>query len=79
LGQKVYPAKRNARRPEINLTTEGIKLDGPDGATAFLPWHNFKGWREGRQVVDESSTPEYSDYRELTHHRISFLLDDQLH
>jgi Na+/melibiose symporter-like transporter len=36
---------------QISLTKEGVKLDGPNGATGFLPWRNFKGWREGRQVV----------------------------
>jgi hypothetical protein len=42
----------NATLPDqVSLTTEGVKLDGPSGATGFLPWRNFKGWREGSQVV----------------------------
>ena len=36
---------------QINLTAEGVKLDGPNGASAFLPWQRFRGWREGRRVV----------------------------
>lgn len=57
----VYSAKRttvrelaqlNATLPDhLNLTTDGVKMDGPDGASAFLPWRTFKGWREGSRVV----------------------------
>lgn len=36
---------------QIGLTNDGVKFDGPNGATAFQPWRNFKGWREGRRVV----------------------------
>jgi hypothetical protein len=42
----------NATLPDhLNLTTDGVKIDGPNGASAFLPWRTFKGWREGRRVV----------------------------
>ena len=42
----------NATLPDhLSLTTEGLKIDGPNGASAFLPWRTFKGWREGRRVV----------------------------
>lgn len=42
----------NATLPDqVSLTSEGLKWDGPNGATGFLPWRNFKGWREGRRVV----------------------------
>lgn len=42
----------NATLPDhVNLTTDGVKMDGPNGASAFLPWRTFKGWREGRRVV----------------------------
>lgn len=42
----------NATRPdEMELTNEGLKCDGPNGATAMVPWRNFKGWKEGRQVM----------------------------
>jgi hypothetical protein len=42
----------NATLPDqVNLTAEGVRLDGPNGATGFLPWRNFNGWREGGQVV----------------------------
>ena len=57
----VYSTKRtmarefsqlNATLPDhLNLTTDGVKIDGPNGASAFLPWQTFKGWREGRRVV----------------------------
>jgi hypothetical protein len=57
----IYSAKRsqvreftqlNATLPDdLNLTTDGVKMDGPNGASAFLPWRTFKGWREGRRVV----------------------------
>jgi hypothetical protein len=45
-------AKLNSRLPDyINLANDGVKLDGPNGATSFLPWRNFKGWREGQRVL----------------------------
>jgi hypothetical protein len=45
-------AQLNATLPDhLSLTTEGLKIDGPNGASAFLPWRTFKGWREGKRVV----------------------------
>ncbi|HXP81774.1 MAG TPA: YcxB family protein [Verrucomicrobiae bacterium] len=42
----------NATRPDLmSLTNDGMKFDGPNGATALVPWRNFKGWREGRRIV----------------------------
>lgn len=42
----------NATLPDqVSLTNDGVKWDGPNGATGFLPWRNFKGWRQGRRVV----------------------------
>jgi len=42
----------NAALPErISFTNDGVKWDGPNGATGFVPWRNFKGWREGRRVI----------------------------
>jgi hypothetical protein len=35
----------------ITLTNDGVKWEGPNGATGFLPWRNFKGWRERGRVV----------------------------
>jgi hypothetical protein len=35
----------------MNLTSDGIKCDGPNGATALVPWRTFKGWKEGRRVI----------------------------
>jgi len=45
-------AKLNARlADQIVLTSEGVKLNGPDGTSAFLPWRNFKSWREGKRAM----------------------------
>jgi hypothetical protein len=45
-------AQLNARLPDtIDLKSDGVKLDGPEGATSFLPWRNFAGWREGHRVI----------------------------
>jgi len=42
----------NAALPDqVNLTSDGVKWNGPTGGTGFLPWRNFKGWREGRRVL----------------------------
>lgn len=56
-----YSAKRtmakeflqlNATLPDwISLVNDGTKLNGPNGATGFWPWNNFKGWREGQRVM----------------------------
>jgi hypothetical protein len=44
-------AQLNAALPDyLNLTLEGVKIDGPHGTSALLPWRSFKGWREGKQV-----------------------------
>jgi hypothetical protein len=45
-------AKLNATlADQIVLTSDGVKLNGPDGASAFLPWRNFKSWREGKRAM----------------------------
>jgi hypothetical protein len=45
-------AQMNAARPDqMDLTNDGLKCDGPNGATALIPWRNFKGWKEGRRVI----------------------------
>ncbi len=36
---------------KVILTNDGVKSDGPDGATSFLPWNSFKGFREGQRVI----------------------------
>lgn len=42
----------NASLPDqISLTKDGVNLSGPNGATGFFPWSNFKGWREGQRVI----------------------------
>jgi hypothetical protein len=35
----------------VSLVDDGVKLSGPQGATAFQPWNNYKGWREGKRVM----------------------------
>ncbi len=35
----------------VTLGPDGITFDGPNGATAFQPWGNYKGWRPGTQVI----------------------------
>jgi hypothetical protein len=35
----------------ISLTNDGMKFDRADGATALMPWRDYKGWREGRRVM----------------------------
>jgi hypothetical protein len=45
-------AQLNATRPDqMTFTNDGVKCEGPNGATALVPWRNFKGWREGQRVV----------------------------
>src|SRR5438445_11235619 len=49
-------AELNATLPDkIEVTNDGVKCDGPNGRTGFVPWGNFKGWRGGKRVmlVDE--------------------------
>ena len=42
----------NAGLPDwLAIEEQGIKSDGPNGASGFRPWSNFKGWREGRRVI----------------------------
>ena len=36
---------------QVILTNDGVKSNGPDGATSFLPWNAFKGSREGQRVI----------------------------
>jgi hypothetical protein len=35
----------------VNVAEDGVRLNGPNGATGSWPWNNFKGWREGSRVV----------------------------
>lgn len=45
-------SKLNLTLPDqIALADDGVKSDGPDGATSLLPWRSFKGWREGKKVI----------------------------
>ena len=61
VGWSVYDTKRKQVREltklnatladHIILTNDGLKWSGPNGASGFLPWRNFKGWREGQRVM----------------------------
>ncbi|MFZ0211301.1 MAG: hypothetical protein WAL55_01190 [Candidatus Acidiferrales bacterium] len=52
VGRPRVLTKLNSSLPDyINLANDGVKLDGPNEATSFIPWRNFKGWREGQLVV----------------------------
>jgi len=45
-------AQMNAIRPDVmTFTNDGLKCDGPNGATALVPWSGLKGWREGQRVL----------------------------
>src|ERR1700743_3200735 len=35
----------------IILENDGVRLEGPNGTTAFQPWRNFKSWQQGKRVV----------------------------
>lgn len=42
----------NATLPDwIHLANDGLKFEGPGGASAFQSWGDFKGWREGGRVM----------------------------
>jgi hypothetical protein len=44
-------AQRNKRPEQFDLIETGIRWEWPDGANGFMPWENFKRWREGKQVI----------------------------
>jgi hypothetical protein len=35
----------------LTVEDKGLKSDGPNGASAFRPWSNFKGWRDRGRVI----------------------------
>jgi hypothetical protein len=42
----------NSALPDwVSLVDDGVKLSGPNGASTFQPWSNFKDLREGKRVV----------------------------
>lgn len=44
-------ARLDAALPnQITLTGDGVKMDNTNGATSFMPWNTFKGFREGQRV-----------------------------
>jgi hypothetical protein len=48
---KEFSQLNNALPDWLNLVDDGVKVNGPKGATAFQPWNNFNGWREGKRVM----------------------------
>jgi hypothetical protein len=56
----IYSTKRSSRKefatlnaalPDwITMASDGLRFDGPAGNTAFQPWANFAGLREGKSV-----------------------------
>ena len=45
-------AKLNANFADsITITSDGLRFEGPNGATGFQPWKNFSRWREGQTVM----------------------------
>jgi hypothetical protein len=79
-------AQLNSRLPDqVTLTNDGVKMDGPNGATGFLPWRNFKGWREGRQVIllDQSQGNQVvilpiAQLSEIQHQQVRQFLQSQV-
>lgn len=49
--QKQWKRLNGALPDWIDLSDKGMKMDGPNGASSFQPWANFKGWREGQRVI----------------------------
>ena len=51
-GSRQAVANLDASLPDtLSLSTEGVRLNGPNGAQGFQPWMSYKGYREGKHVV----------------------------
>jgi len=45
-------AMLNANFPDsITIASDGLRFDGPNGATGFQTWKTFSRWREGQRVI----------------------------
>ncbi len=44
-------AELNSKHDRLVFTDSGMNSETLGGATVFLPWRSFKGWREGRKVM----------------------------
>jgi YcxB-like protein len=70
---------------QVILANDGVKMDGPNGATRFLPWTNFKGWREGSRTIllDQTQANQFvilpvARLSELECQRLRGLLQSQI-
>jgi hypothetical protein len=51
-GSRQAVANLDASLPDtLSLSSEGVRLNGPNGAQSFQPWVSYKGYREGKHVV----------------------------
>ena len=51
-GSRDAVATLDASLPDtLTLSSEGVRLDGPNGAQGFQPWLSYSGFREGEHVV----------------------------
>ena len=51
-GSKEAVANLDASLPDtLELSAEGVKLEGPNGAQGFQPWGSYAGFREGEHVL----------------------------
>lgn len=51
-GSREEVAKLDASLPDtLQLTAEGVRLDGPNGAQGFQPWASYTGFREGQHIM----------------------------
>ncbi len=51
-GSREAVAKLDASLPDLlTLSSDGVRLEGPDGAQGFQPWASYTGYRQGAHVV----------------------------
>ncbi len=51
-GSREAVATLDASLPDtLMLSSEGVRLEGPNGAHGFQPWGSYSGFREGEHVV----------------------------
>ena len=51
-GSRDAVASLDASLPDtLELSAEGVKLEGPNGSQGFQPWGSYSGFREGEHVL----------------------------
>ncbi len=51
-GSREAVANLDASLPDtLELSAEGVKLEGPNGAQGFQPWGSYSGFRQGEHVM----------------------------